>query len=40
MGIVKDFFGCNKNRKSDYGIDMEWISDGLCDCSDCSDENE
>lgn len=36
----KDYFGCNKNGTSDYGIDMEWISDGSCDCSDCSDENE
>ncbi len=35
----KEFFSCNKYETGDYGIHMNWINDGTCDCSDCSDEN-
>ena len=34
----EDYFGCNRKGTSNYGISLNWMNDGTCDCSDCSDE--
>ena len=34
----EDYYGCNRKGTSNYGISLNWMNDGTCDCSDCSDE--
>jgi len=34
----ESFYGCKQKNSDDYGVKNEWISDGECDCYDCSDE--
>jgi hypothetical protein len=35
---TKEFFICNRKGSSDFGIYMNWVNDGTCDCLDCIDE--
>ena len=34
----ESFYSCKQKNSDDYGVKNEWISDGECDCYDCSDE--
>jgi serine/threonine protein kinase len=34
----ESFYGCKNSRTGFYGIKSSWVSDGACDCEDCSDE--